>query len=187
MPSNGRFQRWGLDIPISRVAGSILVSIGIVAILFGFYVKAIHPIVFPPHVPVPKEELYQLQESMKHFSEPELEIFGSNHFRLKLYEDLCWAVTWKVADGEITKFVFHPSRTFDLNPHPPDPGAAAKKCPREGQCVDPHPGKFFESRKPIDDCIIRIYREWDDGCAHHQDYNTCKDTWGKVLWLCCVH
>jgi len=45
-----------------------------------------------------------------------------------------------------------------------------------------------------DQCWIRVWREWPDGCKHHQGFNRCGGYWDvnedgspRVVWVRCVH
>lgn len=56
-----------------------------------------------------------------------------------------------------------------------------------GMCLNPHPGEFRTSTVPIANCLVRVARQWPDGCAHWQDFDTCRGVWGAVNWTQCNH
>ena len=64
-----------------------------------------------------------------------------------------------------------------------------------GQCLNPHPGAWTESYEEFgDQCWLRVWRVWPDGCAHYQMFNRCSNSFDinedgspHVTWTNCVH
>jgi hypothetical protein len=62
-----------------------------------------------------------------------------------------------------------------------------------GRCTNPHAGSFETREGERKACWVQVWRQWPDGCAHYQWFNTCESYWDsdaegpKVHWTCCVH
>ena len=74
----------------------------------------------------------------------------------------------------------------------PQAGAGEQNC--GGRCINPHPGNFRTWNGQQNGCWLTVWRQWPEGCTHHQGFNTCTNRWdvdqygnAKVNWTCCVH
>jgi hypothetical protein len=152
-------------------------------------------IVNPATVEMSKEGAVQMAESQKHIVETAAsEVTMVNGSIIKYYSsDKCIAVFRQIGAGYKPYFLLDPTR---LMPDGPMTllgsvemiGAGFMgSSPCQRRCIDPHPGVFYEELNHVNECILEIYREWEEGCAHVQPYNKCTDEWGAVEWLCCVH
>ena len=57
-----------------------------------------------------------------------------------------------------------------------------------GRCLNPHPGAFSWWWGPPNGCWVPMMRQFQDGCLHHQMFNSCGNYWdANVLWDRCVH
>jgi hypothetical protein len=74
---------------------------------------------------------------------------------------------------------------------PPTAAAPVQAC--SGRCSSPHSGSFETREGERKGCWVQVWRQWPDGCAHYQWFNTCESYWDsdangpKVHWTCCVH
>ncbi len=63
-----------------------------------------------------------------------------------------------------------------------------------GRCMDPHPGAFGVTNQQVNQCIVQVWRNFQDGCTHFQYFNACTGSWDvypngapHVTWTRCVH
>ncbi len=57
-----------------------------------------------------------------------------------------------------------------------------------GRCVNPHPGPFNWWWGPPSGCWVPMFRQFQDGCSHHQMFNSCGNYWDmNILWDRCLH
>lgn len=75
-----------------------------------------------------------------------------------------------------------------------DPTPTVEAAGMMGQCVDPHPGPFTFQNVPVNQCLVQVWRYFQDGCVHYQLYNPCTGMWDvypngapRVNWTRCVH
>jgi len=64
----------------------------------------------------------------------------------------------------------------------------------QGHCMDPHPGQFTYFNQPVNQCLIQVWRTFQDGCVHYQFFNPCTGSWDiypngapHVTWTRCIH
>lgn len=167
------------------------------------WLNVFHAIIHPDHVLVDKATLTDMGESQRHFFEEPAATwaFDDGAGEARHYDsDNCTAVLWHhraispdtgvQVPIEVVHFVLHPSRTFD----PADQslrrvsGAglpSAGGC--NGDCWDPHPGRFSEADEPVNGCESKIWRLFEDGCEHYQWLDKCLRRWGATVWVCCRH
>jgi hypothetical protein len=74
----------------------------------------------------------------------------------------------------------------------PNASGGGQNC--GGRCLNPHPGNFRTWNGQQNGCWLTVWRQWPEGCTHHQGFNTCTRTWDvdqhgnpRVYWTCCVH
>jgi hypothetical protein len=147
-----------------------------------------------------KMEAAQLIESRRHFweaPEDEFQIDGGQGEVRHYASDHCSVIVWTMADGSQRPiFALHPEREaamdVDLELEILRSGAAGivpvGSCPGPGPgcCIDPHPPPWEEKVQPLDDCLARVWRRFQDGCLHYQDTD-CTGRWGPVVWRECYH
>ena len=145
--------------------------------------------------PISKLEAAQFTESQKHFWEQPEDEFPLDEGGVARHysSDHCAAVQWLMPDGSVrTTFAFHPKRTQEIldGPHPLNSikvaGMGGCPGPGPGCCWDPHPPPWNEKGQPLDQCVVRVWRMFNDGCIHYQDMNRCGQN-GYVVWTRCVH
>jgi len=57
-----------------------------------------------------------------------------------------------------------------------------------GRCLNPHPGPFTWWWGPPSGCWVPMFRQFQDGCTHHQMFNSCGNFWDtNILWDRCLH
>ena len=146
--------------------------------------------------PISKLEAAQFSEAQKHFWEtPGGEIpLGEGGVARHYPSDDCTAVQWLLPNGAVrTTFAFHPRRTQEIldGPHPLDSMQGAGMvggCPGPGPgcCWSPHPPPWDEKGQPLNQCVVRVWRMFRDGCILYYDMNRCGPN-GEMIWTRCVH
>jgi hypothetical protein len=174
-----------------------LTAIFLVAAGAWTWINYVDPALHPATVDVSIEAALQMEESMKHIAEvAQSEVIVDGGTLVKYFSsDACVAVFRPLGAGFKPYFLIDPLRVMKDGPmmmlgSNEVMGAAiipVGDSPCQRRCIDPHPGVFYEELNEINDCIVEVYREWEEGCAHVQPYNRCNEVWGPVEWLCCVH
>jgi len=61
-------------------------------------------------------------------------------------------------------------------------------------CLNPHPGRWAENRQQTNQCMIQVFRTFEDSCSHFQLFNVCTNSWDvlpngapNVHWTRCIH
>lgn len=58
----------------------------------------------------------------------------------------------------------------------------------QGRCWNPHPGAFSWWWGPPTGCWVPMFRQFADGCLHHQMFNSCANYWdASIYWDRCLH
>ena len=105
------------------------------------------------------------------------------------------------AIGEIPHPEYEPalqehSRQDPLNHLDDRPAAQAqlKRVDYGGNCINPHPGAFNQQNEQVNQCVVKVWRYFQDGCIHYQFFNACNGSWdvypngvAHVYWTQCVH
>lgn len=57
-----------------------------------------------------------------------------------------------------------------------------------GHCLTPHPGPFRWWWGAPNGCWVPMFRQFQDGCTHHQMFNSCGNYWDmNIMWDRCLH
>jgi hypothetical protein len=57
----------------------------------------------------------------------------------------------------------------------------------QGSCLNPHPGNFTVRNVQINECVVQVWRQFNDGCTHNQLYNACNGQWDpRINWTFCA-
>ena len=192
-----------------RWAKAALAAVVVIALGFASYDRWIEPVLKPGYVDIPYSQLVQLEESQRHFMQEPAGVAwigqptgGQPHDAtqpaasisvadIAWYDsDGCVAIRRPLRGGMVTEFVLAPERIW-----PEEISGAGwlaeppTRC--DGECLDPHPGAPLETQvaDEEDECVTWLWREWPDGCQHHQRYNLCAREWldEEPVWDCCVH
>lgn len=203
---------FGVAIPVARWSTSAFAIVAVVFLLVIGYQR-----VFPA-----EPELVNLQQANhamsvtmseygRHLGESPAEtaeLYDDARGRLtvSVFEDGCLLVSRKSPLGAKARLLPDLLRE-DLQEHKSGdemrPRAEFSLLPSlsaQGRCLNPHPpnpGRVpFEERyeKTPEQCVVKIWRRWSDGCEHFQLFNPCNgsvdvnaDGSPRVTWVKCVH
>jgi hypothetical protein len=148
------------------------------------------------------------QEYGRHLWEEPVQTYAAMDgvFTIKAYADHCIAIQRKVGASYKVRLIPDLAMEPDLSTsRSDDDGVLASWATRaldtvvpglkaQGRCSAPHTGRFNTWNDRLDNCRVRVWRQWPDGCTHFQMMNTCSGTWDtnadgspRVTWTACRH
>lgn len=142
-------------------------------------------------------DLQQLEQAQRHFTEaPESTMTVFNDVRGSLIvrsylSDGCLLIERRAQGAPTsTRFVPDLSRsTVAVKRSDAPVYFGASPAWAQGRCIDvaTHPGEVKTYNEVADQCIVRAWRMWPDGCRGFAPFNRCLSTWGAWSWVDCKH
>lgn len=194
----------GTEIPLTRWQARVVGALAVVgvAVLVATQAAKLPWLADADAVKLSPMEAAQLREIARHFSESpsaEFRMFDDARGKamIRLYADECLAFTRTFADSTVparSSWILGPGRS-ESTPVPTMAAtdwtlstpayAGGPQCIEHG-CLNPHPGRFSERVEEVDQCWLRVWRQWPDRCTHFAHFNRCDGTWTAPCWVQCV-
>lgn len=144
----------------------------------------------------------EMSEYGKHYGEPPEQAFADpdGALRVQVYDDHCVTIQTRNANGRwATHLVMAGENQQQVTLNKYTYWMLAPVLHTAGSlCMDPrfvHPRlQGTRNVRTNNECIIQVYRLFDDGCEHWQNFNICSGAWETnpdgtplIHWIRCIH